>query len=1117
MRKALYPSLAAILSALLAPLAALHAADAPCSLEPWNVRCEYLTNPQGVDVPQPRLNWALQPRDPAARGLHQSAYQIVVATSPAALEKDTGDIWDSGKVLSNETIGIAFGGRALQSRDVCYWKVRVWDKDDRVSDWSEAGRWTMGLLRPEDWRAKWIRLPPREPPTEAHFGYQSARAKTQDEVKWVQIDLGGSTTFDSVKLWPAWPMGRYTVPGSGFPIRFKIEVADREDFSDARVIVDRTGEDVPNPRKEPLGLEFTPVAGRFVRLTTAKLCGWGWPVWDATQSCWRTESLKGYPMLALAEMEVLSGNANLALGKPVSAKDGWEDDPEASAVHNAETISPERHGGWTRRFLTDGRTDADLGSRFHFTPVSLLRREFTVGKPVTRATLYASALGCYEFRVNGERVGDDPLAPSWSIFSKRVLYQTHDVTAHVKSGVNALGAMLADGWYRMRGWDFSGSNKRFTGFFNADDRWLIGQLEVEYVDGSREIIGTDASWQGHGDGPVRRTSMDDGAHYDSRKELPDWDQPGQPEKRGWRSVVERRLETGPALSAQMMPPIRIAQEHKPRGRTEPQPGVFVYDFGEQITGVCRVRLDGPAGTTVRLRYGEAAQAGGSIYIANLIGNYDNEDVFILDGRGPKTITPPFTYHGFQYVEVRGLPSADALQEITALRMGSDLVRTTTLSTSDTRLNRLNELVERSYRSCLFGLVFNGAGRDERYPWVGDIYNTEGQSLSTLFDYAAFGANQQRVVLEAQNSDGITFEVLMRVAPENMKAPAGWCESTVMGAYPLWLNYDDRRILEASYPGARNLASWIERGLKDGLPGSNYLVSYNEWLNASMTIPPGATAWEPKGGKPAPKPLFAASWAAYTIDRVATMAAALRKTDDARHFSEVAERIRASLIKTQVKPDGTIGNNEQSDYALVLGMGHLHGDLGLRADARLLDAIRAYKEHLSTGSIATTFLLNYLSDHGHHDLAYRMVMQPTVPSYGAIVDMGASALPERFDSIHPTMGPNPNLMNALNHLGFTKVQEWIFGSVAGIRPDPAQPGYKHVFIAPKLGGGMTTMKAGYDSIHGRIESAYEIKNGVVHLRVTIPPNTTATVTLPNGQIERVESGHHEFVVPHDEKP
>ena len=1102
------PTLKLLTALLLAPPAALQAADGPCDIQPANLRCEYLANPQGIDVPQPRLSWVLQARDPAARGLHQSAYQILVAASPASLAQDKGDLWDSGKVASDETVGIAFAGRALRSRDDCHWKVRIWDQGGKVSDWSAANRWTMGLLQRDDWQAKWITLPYSEPPTTAHFGYQSVRAKTKDEVKWVQVDLGGSTQFDAVKLWPAWPMGRLALPGSGFPIRFKIEAADRDDFSDARLIVDRTGEDVPNPGKEPLLLKFAPTTGRFVRLTTVKLSGWGaWPDWDAAHSRWKSAALNAWPMLALAEMEVLRGNANLALRKPVIARDAWEDDPEASAAHNAETISPERHGGWSRKFLTDGRTDADLGSRFHFTPVSLLRREFKVGKPVRRAILYASALGCYEFRLNGARVGDDPLAPSWTIYSKRVLYQTHDVTFLLKSGANVLGAMLADGWYRMRGWDFMGSNKRFTGFFNADDRWLIGQLEVEYADGSREIIGTDASWMGHDDGPIRRTSMDDGVHYDSRKELPDWDQPGRQEKSGWRPVVERRLNTGPALSAQMMPPIRIAQEHKPRARTEPQPGVFVYDFGEQIAGVCRVRLDGPAGTTVRLRYGEAAQADGSVYIANLIGNYDNEDVFILDGRGPKTITPPFAYHGFQYVEVRGLPSADALQEITALRMGSDLVRTTTLATSDKRLNRLNELIERTYRSCIFGLVFNAAGRDERYPWTGDIYNLEGQSLSTLFDYAAFGANAQRVVLEAQNSDGITHEVLMRTAPENMTAPAGWSEATVMGAYPLWLNYGDSRILEASYPGARNLAAWIERGLKDDLPGNKYIATYNEWLNASMTIPPGATAWEPKGGKPAPKPLYVASWAAYTCDRVGKMATALNKTDDARHFSAVADRIRAALIKTQVKPDGTIGNHEQSSYALVLGMGHLQGDLELKADTQLLDAIRAYQEHLATGSVGTAFLLNYLSDHGHHDLAYRMVMQPTVPSYGAIVDMGVNALPERLDGRHPTMGINPHLMNALNHLGFTKVQEWIFGSVAGIRPDPAQPGYKHFCVVPGFGGGLTTMEAGYDSVRGRIESAYEIKDGLLHFRVTVPPNTTATVTLPAGSVGGItESGH-----------
>jgi alpha-L-rhamnosidase len=1131
-------------------------------LKPSNLRCEYLTNPQGIDVTQPRLSWVLKPRDPALRGLKQSAYQILVASSPVFLSKNEGDIWNSGKVTSDETVGINFAGKPLQSRKDCYWKVRVWDQSGKVSDWSADNRWSMGLLLQADWQAKWITLPSSEPQISAHFGYQSVRArapkevkwefggdtsaaaqpqkKATDEVKWVQIDLGSSTQFDAVKLWPAWPMGRYVVPGSGFPVRFKIEIADKDDFSDARIIVDRSGQDIPNPRKEPMLFKFTPTKGRFLRLTTVKLSGWGWPIWDTAKSEWRTEAMNDWPMLALAEMEVLQGNANVALGKAVSSLDSWDDDPEASAAINAETISPERHGGWSRKFLTDGRTDAELGSRFHFTPVSLLRREFKIVKPVKRATLYASALGCYEFRLNGARVGDDPLAPSWTIHTKRVLYQTYDVTSHLKSGANAIGAMLADGWFRMRGWDFSGANKRFTGFFNADDRWLIGQLEVEYADGSREIISTDSSWKGNDDGPIRRTSMDDGTHYDSRKEVPGWDQPDQQEKVAWQPVLERRLENGPALSAQMMPPIRIAQEHKPRGRKEPQPGVFVYDFGEQITGVCRVKLDGPAGTIVRLRYGEAEHPDGSIYVANLIGNYDNEDVFILDGRGPKTITPSFTYHGFQYVEVRGLPSAGALHEITALRMGSDLVRTTTVATSDKRLNRLTEMIERTYRSCIFGLVFNGAGRDERYPWMGDIYNLEGHSLATLFDYAAFGSNSQRVVIEAQNSDGITPEVLMRTAPEKTNATAGWSEAIVMGAYPIWLNYGDRRLLEANYPGARNFAAWLERDLKDGLTGSKYIAGYNDWVNAYMTIPPGATAWEPKGGKRAPDMLVTASWAAFICDRVAKMATALNKTDDARHFAEVADRIRTALIKTQVKPDGTIGNNEQSSYALVLGMKHLNGELGEKADTRLLDAIRTYKGHIGTGSVGTTFLLNYLSEHGHHDLAYRMVMQPTVPSLGAMVDMGSSVLSERLDSRHPTLGINPNLMNCLNHLGFTKVQEWIFGSVAGIQPDHAQPGYKHFFIAPKLGGGLTSMAAGYESIRGRVESTYTVRDGKLLLSVRVPPNTTASVIIPSRRLDKVtesgqpvikakgihienasssivrlESGNYRFVVPEGE--
>ena len=1138
------PTLTLLTTLLLSPLAALHAVDLSGAIQPVGLRTEYLTNPSGIDVVPPRLSWVPESSNPTARSLRQTAYQVLVSSSTELLARNSGDVWDSGKVISDETVGIVYAGKALRSRDDCHWKVRVWDQDGRVSGWSEANRWTMGLLNREDWHAKWITLPSSEPQTTAHFGYQSARAKSPKETKWVQIDLGGSRPCDGIRLWPAWPTGRNAVPGSGFPVRFKIEIADQEDFSDARPVVDRTAKDVPNPGQEPLLLRFSPVTGRFVRLTALVLSGHGAAIWDDTLSRWKPGPLTRSPMLALAEMEILSGDTNLALGKPVRAMDAWDDDPEASAIRNIETHSAERHGGWSRKFLTDGRTDADLGSRFHLIPVALLRREFEVSKKVKRAVLRASAQGCYEFRLNGARVGDEQLAPGWTIYAKRVLYQTHDVTALVKPGANALGAMLADGWFRMRGWDYFGSNKRFTGYFNADDRWLIGQLEIEYADGSRQILGTDSSWQGSDDGPIRGASMYDGVHYDARKEIPGWDRAGLVNRSAWRPTVERGAKGGPVLSAQMMPPIRFLQQLPPKSRSELRPGVFIFDFGEQLAGVCRVRVDGPAGTTVRLRFAQALNRDGTLYVANLMGSHDNEDVIVLDGRGPKTFAPPFTYHGFQYVEVSGLHSADALQEITALQMGSDLVRATTFASSDPRLNRLGEIIERSYRSCILSLTVDCAARDERLPWMGDCYVDEAQPLATLFDFAAFGANQQRVITDSLNSDGVAPPALTRTFAEGATASAGYSDSPVIPPVALWRNYADRRTLALSYEGARKFAGFVARNLEAGIPGKDYAPGYGDWLSSKVTIPPGATAWEPKGGGEAaglrfgaPGSFFASAWAAQMIDGVAEMATALNKPDDARQFAAVRDQIRTALRKNHVKPDGTITGHEQSSYALMLGMKHLDGDLGAKADVRLLDAIRAYHEHLSTGSITTHLLLKHLAATGHQDLAYRMVMQPTVPSYGAIVDMGASAIPERFDSRHPTLGLNPNLMNSLNHIGLNSVFEWIFSCIGGIVPDPAAPGYKHFFIAPKLGGGLTSMRLGYDSIRGRIESSYEIEGGRLQLNVTVPPNTAASLTLPAGSlagitesgrtldqaqgvhvedasraIVRLDSGHYRFAIP-----
>ena len=627
-----------------------------------NLRCEYLVNPKSIDTIEPRLSWEMLAGDPGKRSLFQSAYRVLAASSPDILNKDQGDLWDSGKVQSDATAGIAYNGIPLTSRTLCYWKVQIWNQDDQSSGWSQVSKFTMGLLNPGDWKAKWISYQPFEPQTTAHFGYLSRYAKTPDEIKWVQIDLGTVQRINAVKLWGTWMTGRNSVRGGGFPRRFKIELAVRSDFSDSKVVIDHTGDDYPNPGLEPVLLKFTPSDAQYVRLTATKLSGEMEAVWDENSSDWKpgiptggaTDPTQKSSFLALAEMEVLKDGVNVALGKKVTALDAWED-----AYFNPpidDIPAPRIHGGWSPEYLTNGRTEPDLGSRFHNQPVTCLRREFTVGKTIENATLYATALGAYEFRLNGERIGDHQLAPAWTLYSKRVLYQTYDVTGQLRSGPNALAAMLGDGWFRMRGWDYFGSNKRFVGFYNADDRWLLGQLEIEYADGTMETIATDGSWKCNSDGPLRHTSMYDGVFYDARRELPGWDKPGLMNKQGWTKVVEGTPVNVPVLSSQSIPPIRIIRELKSLFHKELRTGVYVYDFGEQLAGVCRIRVNGPAGTEVKLRFAQALKEDGSLYVANLMGSYDNQDVFILDGSGSKTFIPPFTYHGFRYVEVSGIGS-----------------------------------------------------------------------------------------------------------------------------------------------------------------------------------------------------------------------------------------------------------------------------------------------------------------------------------------------------------------------------------------------------------------------------------------------------------------------------
>lgn len=654
--------------------------------------------------------------------------------------------------------------------------------------------------------------------------------------------------------------------------------------------------------------------------------------------------------------------------------------------------------------------------------------------------------------------------------------------------------------------DWTGSNRRFASYLNDDQHWLLGQLEIEYENGAKETIKTDPSWRCYMDGPLRYASIYDGVLFNAGKEIPGWDKPGLSSIHNWQEVIERPVSDKPVLSAQMMEPMRVVRELKPCKATQPRPDVFIYDFGEQLTGVCRIQITGSEGTRVSLRYAEMLKPDGNLYAANLIGAYDNQDVLILGGPGSYEFTPSFVYHGFRYVEVSGPAPEDTLSGIIALEITSDIPRAATFKCSDPRMNQLCNLVDRAYRSCMKSLTVDVAARDERMPWLGDCYTDEIQSLSYLYDYAAFGANHLQVLTNALNSDGMAPEFIATVKAEGSDGIAGWCDASVTAPYTLWLNYADIRSLEKGYRGAREFMNTLDRANPDGVPGERYRSVFGDWLSVRMTIPPAATGWEPKGGKGAPDSLFAGAFWAQSAQLVSKMAAALEKTEDSLKYAELTARIRNALIRKHVHPEGMVTGDEQSSYALTLGMNHLTGPLRQMAEKFLLNSIDNYNEHLATGSISTIYLLKYLAESGYQDLAYRMVMQPTCPSYGFMVDNGATAMWERFDGWHPELGFNPSIMNAFNHLGMNSVFEWILGYIAGIRPDPAYPGYKHFFIGPKLGGDLTWMKASYNSLRGRIESGYEINGDTLEMRVVVPPNTNATVFLPAFTLDDVtESG------------
>jgi alpha-L-rhamnosidase len=714
----------------------------------------------------------------------------------------------------------------------------------------------------------------------------------------------------------------------------------------------------------------------------------------------------------------------------------------------------------------------DLANALEASPY--LRKEFSLDRSVRNARLYATARGVYELYLNGNRVGDDVLAPGWTDYDRRLQYQTYDVTPLLAEGSNVLGAVLGDGWYA----GFFGFDPKHRGAHYGPHPQLLAQLHVEYEDGSKDCIATDRSWR-CSTGPILYSDLLIGESYDARKEMPGWAEPGF-EDPGWYEVEAEELGDV-NLVAQPDEGVRVTEEVVAKAVAEPKSGVHVFDMGQNVVGWVRLKVEGEAGTEVTLRHAEALNPDGTIYTTNLRFARAT-DRYVLKGEGEEVYEPRFTFHGFRYVEITGYPGEPPLGALTGRVAHSATPPTGSFECSSQMVNKLQSNIVWGQRGNFLSIPTDCPQRDERLGWMGDA-QVFVRTASFNMDVAAFFEKWMADVEDAQSPEGAFPDVaplLMGSGLMDLRcgAPA-WGDAGVIVPWTIYRIYDDTRIVERHYDAMARWMGYLHRANPDLIRNNRMGNNYGDWLS-------------PKGDH-TPKHLLATAYWAYDAKLMAEMGEATGRHEDAKEYRSLNERIKAAFNEAYVSPDGRIEGDTQTCYLLALHMGLLPEDQRPAAAEHLVRTIEREDWHLSTGFAGVGYLCPVLTETGHTEVAYRLLNNETYPSWGYTIKNGATTIWERWDGWTEEKGFQSPNMNSFNHYSLGSVGEWLYRYVAGI--DLGTPGYGRIVFRPRPGGGLTHARGEYASVRGRITSSWKIEDDRFVLEVLVPPNTTSTVHVP----------------------
>ncbi|HHV99352.1 MAG TPA: family 78 glycoside hydrolase catalytic domain, partial [Clostridiaceae bacterium] len=1030
------------------------------------LRVEYKTNPIGIDVEKPRFSWIMESD---TRGQKQTAYQILVSTSPDV----NGDVWDSGKVNSDKSIGIEYEGPALQSRARYYWKVFAWDKDGNRLE-SETAWFEMGLLDKSEWTAKFIAI---DSSAEKISSY-TIELDFMVEQDAAGVVFGGKDGGNFLM----WQINTYDY-AKNEKVYFRPHVWRN---GAPAVLVEK---DISNVI--PWSERFSSHHLKIEVTSSNEIITYV----DGIEIDRRTDSMASFGQFGFRQTKSVNVSEG-AYFDNIVITDNTDGKDKVLFNENFDSgINPFSVGQIVGGKLFLKTTEVNMQSVLDSANAApMFRKEFTVDpeKEVKRARLYSSALGVYEAYINGRKVGTDKLAPGWTDYFSYVFYQTYDVTDLINQGENAIGAIVGNGWY---------SGHVSTGAGNVNkygvDVAFIGQLEIEYTDGTRQIIATDDTWKSTKNGPFLATDNQDGETYDARREMPGWDKPDFDDsdwnntKIATKSSINTKVDVEKvSLRAQIDPPVTVTQELTVKSVTEPEPGVYIFDLGQNIAGWARIKVKGPAGTKIRLRYGEMlydekyesqGHKEGTLYTENL-RTAKATDYYILKGDPEGEVYEPrFTFHGFRYIEVTGYPGVPTADDVTGVVVGSDIKPVGYYETSDPLVNQLFSNIVWGQRGNFLSIPTDCPQRDERLGWTGDAQVFSRTAMINM-DVNQFFRKYMLDVKTAQRANGAIYDIAPAQGHAVGEGNAAWADAAVIIPWNMYITYGDTRIIEEFYDMMQKHIAYYRDVRPKGVAGT-YIIkdcAYGDWLSI---------------GESTPNDVVATAYFAYSTDLLSRMARVIGKTEDAEYYEQLFEDIRADFNRYFVSENGMIKGNSQTAYLLALKMNLLPTEeLRQKAAENLIKRLEANNWHLSTGFVGVSYLCPVLSDMGYSDVAYQLLLNQTYPSWLYSVVNGATTIWERWNSYTKENGFGPVSMNSFNHYSYGSIGEWMYNHSAGIDVDTSNPGYKHILIKPEPNKAFSYVKGSYDSVYGKIESNWTLDKdtGSFVLNVRIPANTTATV-------------------------